>query len=167
MSGKAIAEALAAIGVIASMSFVGLEIRQSNAQARAAAYQSIGVATSQLIDTWAHDPEMAEVWFKPTAAMDSADWRAYTLKSMAFARLGETIQLQIDQGILQEDAMKRLGYVAWATIFEDAKNGCVWPLIRPGVSESFRTWVEEARGPTEVDCTEFEIPEDESFLPTR
>ena len=47
MSGKAIAEALAAMGVIASMMFVGMEIRQSNAQARAAAYQSIGVATAQ------------------------------------------------------------------------------------------------------------------------
>ena len=167
MSGKATAEALAAMGVIASMNFVGMEIRQSNAQARAAAYQSIGVATAQLIDTWAHDSELAELWFIAPAAMDAADWRAYALKSMAFARLGETIQLQIDQGILQEDAMKRLGYEGWAGVFEDPKLGCVWPLIRPGVSESYRAWVEEARGPNEVDCTQFEIPEDETFLPSR
>ena len=167
MSGKVIAEALAATGVIASMMFVGMELRQSNAQARAAAYQSIGVATAQLIDTWAHDPEMAEVWFKAPAAMDSADWRALALKQMAFARLGETIQLQIEQDILRDDAMTRLGYGAWTTVFEDPKNACLWPLIRPGVSESFRTWVEEGRGPNEVDCTQFEIPEDETSLPPR
>ena len=167
MSGKVTAEALAAMGVIASMIFVGMEIRQSNAQARAAAYQSIGVATAQLIDTWAHDAELAELWFIAPAAMDAADWRAYALKVTAFARLAETVHLQIEQGILQEDAMKRLGYDTWARVFEDPKNGCVWPLIRPGVSEEFRTWVEEARGATEVDCTEFEIPEDETLLPAR
>ena len=165
MSRKTIGEALAAIGVIASMIFVGMEIRQSNAQARGAAYQSIGVATAQLFDTWAHDPELAEVWFKAPAAMDSADWRALALKMTAFARLGETIHLQIEQNILQEDAMKRLGYDGWTMIFEDPKNGCVWPLIRPGVSESFRAWVEEAPRSTEIDCTEYEVPDDESFGP--
>ena len=36
MSGKAIRETLAALGVIASMVFVGLEIRQNTALARAA-----------------------------------------------------------------------------------------------------------------------------------
>jgi hypothetical protein len=33
--------------VVASLVFVGLQIRQSNVQARAAAYQAIGIATSQ------------------------------------------------------------------------------------------------------------------------
>ena len=55
MSGKAIRETLAALGVIASMVFVGLEIRQSNVQARAAAYQAIGIASAEAHDNWAHD----------------------------------------------------------------------------------------------------------------
>ena len=47
MSGKAGRETLGMLGVIASMIFVGFEIRQSNVQARAAAYQAIGVATAE------------------------------------------------------------------------------------------------------------------------
>ena len=50
MSGKAIRETLAALGVIASMVFVGMEIRTSNVQARAAAYQAIGIATAEWHD---------------------------------------------------------------------------------------------------------------------
>jgi len=47
MSAKAVGETLAAIGVIVSMLFVGMQIRLSNIQARAAAYQAIGIATSE------------------------------------------------------------------------------------------------------------------------
>ena len=47
MSSTAVRESLAALGVIASMVFVGLQIRQSNIQARAAAFQEIGIATAE------------------------------------------------------------------------------------------------------------------------
>ena len=47
MSGKAIRETLAALGVIASLVFVGMEIRQNNTVARMSAYQAF---TQQLID---------------------------------------------------------------------------------------------------------------------
>jgi hypothetical protein len=42
-----IRQSVAAAGVVASLAFVGLQIRQSNIQARAAAYQAIGIATSE------------------------------------------------------------------------------------------------------------------------
>jgi hypothetical protein len=35
------------LGVIASLAFVGVQISISNTQARAAAYQAIGIATSE------------------------------------------------------------------------------------------------------------------------
>ena len=41
MSGKAIRETLAALGVIASMVFVGMEIRQNTAVARASAHNDL------------------------------------------------------------------------------------------------------------------------------
>ena len=47
MSGRRLSEMLAAVGVIGSLVFVGQEIRQSNIQARAAAYQEIGIATAR------------------------------------------------------------------------------------------------------------------------
>ena len=47
MSEKTIGEIRAALGVIGSMVFVVIQIRASNVQARAAAYQAIGIATSE------------------------------------------------------------------------------------------------------------------------
>ncbi len=57
--------------------------------------------------------------------------------------------------------MERLGYAGWKAIFDDPKYpkfACVWPLIRPGVSEAFRQFVEEGRDPNAIDCTGFAIP---------
>ena len=47
ISSRTIRQSVAAAGVVASLAFVGMQIRQSNIQARAAAYQTIGVATSE------------------------------------------------------------------------------------------------------------------------
>ncbi len=46
LSLRGIGEAIAVIGVIGSLIFVGLEVRQNTIQSRAEAYQSIGLATS-------------------------------------------------------------------------------------------------------------------------
>lgn len=156
--GKAVRETVAAVGVIASLVFVGWEIRQSNAQARAAAYQAIGVATAEAIDSWAHDPILSNAQFKPAAAMDSTEWRQYINKFTVFARLGEMVLLQIEEGVLDEDALARLGYGGWRTIFDDPKVGCIWPWIRAGVSDSFRTFVEKGQNPNALDCSGYALP---------
>lgn len=90
--------------------------------------------------------------------MDATDWRQWALKLTAFARLGETILLQVEQGLLPPDAMVRLGYAGWNGIFEEPTEACVWPLIRPGVSDSFREFVEEGRDPNAIDCSGYAIP---------
>ncbi len=159
MSGKAIRETLAALGVIASMVFVGLEIRASNTQARAAAYQAIGIATAAAFDTWAHDRQfLMSGRYKGAAAMDTTDWRQWGNKMNVFARLGETVLLQWELGLLPPDAIERLGYGSWRGTLEDPINACVWPLIRPGVSDSFRQFVEEGYDPNAIDCSGFAIP---------
>lgn len=159
ISAKDLAEALAALGVIGSMIFVGLEIRQSNAQARAAAYQAVGIATAQAFDTWAHDPDFLAARYADPAAMDSTEWRQWALKATVFARLGETVLLQVEQDILPIDAMERLGYGGWRRIFQDPKYRCVWPLIRQGASEAFRAFVEEGQDPDAIDCSQYPVPE--------
>jgi len=45
MLSKTVRETLAVVGVIGSMAFVGMQIRESNIQARASAYAAIGIAT--------------------------------------------------------------------------------------------------------------------------
>lgn len=160
MSRKAIRETLAALGVIASLLFVGYEIRQNTIAARASAYQSIGIATASAFDSAAHDPQWLESVQKPAEAMDATDWTQFYTYMTIFARLGETVLLQIEQGLLPEDAMERLGYRAWTSINSSPKTACVWPLIRSRVSTSFREYVEGAQDSRTIDCSSFEIPSD-------
>ena len=155
---KNIFEAVGLVAIVASLIFLGLEIRQSNVQARAAAYQAIGIATAAAFDSLAHDREFLILAQKAADAMDKADWGQYAAKMTVFARLGETVLLQVEQGLLPPDAMERLGYRGWTGIFEDPKGACTWPLIRPGVSSSFREFVEEAKNVDAIDCSSFDIP---------
>ena len=157
MSGKTVRDMLAAAGVTASLIFVGVELRQSNAQARAAAYQAIGTATAEAFDTWAHDPDFNALWLKDPAEMDAVEWRQLAAKFTGFARLGEMVLLQIEQEVLDEDAMRRLGYSGWRGFLGDPKLACLWPLIEPDVSDEFRGFVEEGHDPDALDCTAYTI----------
>ena len=163
MATKMIRETLAALGLIASLIFVGYEIRQSTISARAAAYQEIGVATAAAFDSMANDRQYLMSVQKDADDMDSTDWRQLGLKMTEFARLGETVLLQVEQVLLPFDAMERLGYAGWMTLFEVPKTACVWPLIRPGVSKSFRKFVEGSQPPNQVDCSRFDLPTALSF----
>ena len=160
MSNKAIRETLAALSVIASLVFVGYEIRQNTVTARAAAYQAIGIAAAAAVDSWAHDEQMMVLRQKKADAMDAAEWGRFATKMAVFARLAETVHLQVEQGLLPPDAMERLGYSGWMRFFENPKTACIWPLIRPDVSASFREFVEGAQNVDEIDCTSFDIPLD-------
>jgi len=157
LSGKTVGKALASAGVIASLVFVGLELRQSNAQAQAAAYQAIGSATAAVFDSWAHDPDLTAISLKDPAELDPVEWQQLAWKFSAFARLGEMVLLQIDREILDEGAIDRLGYGGWR-IFLDQPAACVWPLIREGVSEEFRALVEDGRDPGRLDCSKYALP---------
>ena len=79
MSTKAIRETLAALGLIASLLFVGFEIRQNTIAARASAYQSIGVATAAAFVSAAHDPQWLTSIQKTADAMDATDWTQFRL----------------------------------------------------------------------------------------
>ena len=152
-------EAVGMVAIVASLIFLSLEIRQSNVQARAAAYQAIGIATAAAFDSWAQDRQFSMMRQKTADTMDATDWVQYATKMTVFARLGETVLLQVEQGLLPPDAMERLGYGGWTGIFEDPKRACTWPLIRRGVSSSFREFVEGAKNVDAIDCTSFDIPQ--------
>ena len=164
MSGKAIRETLGFGAVVAGLVFVGLEIQQNNRLAQAAAYQAIGIASAEAHDNVAHDRQFI-VSTQEASDMDGTDWRQWRWKATVFARLAETTLLQVEQGILRGDAMERLGFSGWRDIFQPLapnyagpKWACVWPLIRPEVSESFREFVEDGRDPNAIDCSGFAIP---------
>lgn len=168
MSKDTVRSTLGFLGVIASLLFVGFEIRQNNRLAQAAAFQSIGVASAAAWDAQAHDADFIAMELKAPEELTHADWMRWRDKFTSYARLAETTLLQIQTDVLEPDAMLNLGFSGWSQIFDStALNyhspipACVWPQIRPMVSDSFRAYVEYGRDVDAIDCTGFDLPWDE------
>ena len=155
---KDVLEIFGLIALVLTLAFVGYEIRQNTVASRAAAYQAIGIAGATALDSWAHDEQMSALRYKKADDMKAVDWERFAMKMNVFARLGETVHLQVEQGLLPPAAMERLGYRGWIELFTDPKTACIWPLIRQEVGTSFREFVEANRSVEEFDCSSFDIP---------
>ncbi len=153
MSGKAIRETLAALAVVTSLVFVGYEIRQSTISARASAYQEIGLATSDLWMILATDPEYAELQlmaFDSTrwGEIDGTGWHQMAATLTSVMRLWETTYLQVEEGLLREDAMGRLGFAVDPHVyFQDAFDR-LWQEVRPRMNAEFAAYIEQQFGAT-------------------
>ena len=132
--------------MLASLVFVGLELRQSRIAARAAAYQELGIAVA---DNWmdrANNRELNDLVYLATTA-DSAAWAAlsesdvYLLRSYTVAnvRLYETVYLQVQQELLNPNALETLG---WTYFLNSTLLARMWPEIRPVVTPAFAAYLE-------------------------
>jgi len=123
-----------------------MQLRQSNIQARAAAYQAIGIATSEFhrsftprmnrLMTESNYPEAVERW-------TLEDWETAERIFAADLRMLETILLQVEQGLLPPDATARLGY-NWGPILSNPAMACLWPDLRVHVGPSVRKFIEDS-----------------------
>lgn len=145
-SVREVGEAVALLGVVASLVFVGLELRQTRISARAAAYQELGIA---IADNWmgrANDRELNDLVSIASTA-DSATWARvsdsdiYLLRAYVAAnlRLHETVFLQVDQGLLESDALDTLG---WTYFLGSRLLLRMWPHVRPLVTPGFAAYLE-------------------------
>ena len=149
MSGKAWKETLAALGVIASLVFVGWEIRQNTQQARAEAFQAVGIAAAEFHQAIAFDERLSVLWAEhnnPVRLQEwtEADWATYFRSIVGYARLLETVQIQVLEDVLPDDGLERLGF-ARANEFLQIWGGfaCVWPRVQNFVGESVYDLIEE------------------------
>jgi hypothetical protein len=152
---KEVIEVLGGIAVVASLVFVGFEIRQNTIAARASAYQSIGVASAEVFNSSAHDLRYLETLQKQPEDLTDIEWAQLIAKQTVYARLGETTLLQVEQGLLPEDAMERLGLGGWKSTAWEQWMVCAWREVRRGTSDAFRDYVEESQDFTNVDCSKF------------
>jgi hypothetical protein len=145
-SREALRETLATAGVIVSLVFVGLQIRMSNIQAQAAAYQAIGIATSEFHRSF--DPRMNRLatesdYPEAIRRWNLADWETVQRIDIADLRMLETILLQVEQGLLPRDAMVRLGY-DWGPALSNPAYACLWPDLSTGAGPSVRKYIEDS-----------------------
>lgn len=146
---KAYVELVGIFGILVSLIFVGIELRNSNVQAKAAAFQAIGIAASEFHQTMderlnllydqAFDEEALKSW-------SYADWLAVDRRLRADLRLFETALLQVDQGLLGEETIVNLGFAAFGENFLGIPAAaCLWPRLSEGpgrVGPQVREWIE-------------------------
>jgi hypothetical protein len=146
ISSRTIRQTLGAAGVIISLVFVGMQIRESNIQARAAAYRAIGISTAEFhrgfnarmnrLETESEYPGAVKRW-------TLEDWETVERIATADLRMLEMIQLQVEQGLLPPDAVAQLGY-NWGPILSNPAMACMWPELRTQVGSSVRKLIEDS-----------------------
>ena len=151
---------LGSAAVVAGLVFVGVEIRQSTIAAKAVAYQELGLATAAVWADLSQDPEALRVNVimtttgrtgpVPYPGLDGA--LRVGANMMAWFRIAETVHLQVEQGLLPDDAMERLGY---ATSFDSPVASCAWPIARDAVGPQFRAYLEQNFDFARYDCSHF------------
>ena len=149
-------EGLGLLAIVASLMFLALEIRQNTVQAQAAAIQALGIATSEFflslddrenrLLTEASYPEALERW-------TLSDWEAYQSLQTAGLRWVETFLLQVDQGLLEEEAMALWGFsFEGHPVLETAGFMCIWPDLRGFVGAKLRTEIDQGLRNFDAEC---------------
>ena len=146
ISSRALGEIIAVASVVFSLLFVGLQFRQSTIAAKAAAYQELGIATAELLQSLAANGELHNIieqaasseidGISSMSASDlsrAKDWTEGTL------RLYETIYLQVQQGLLEPEALEYLG---WAGFREGNLLKNMWPHVKDGIPPEFAAYLE-------------------------
>jgi hypothetical protein len=150
MSRKPVGELVGLVGVIGSLVFVGLEVRQNTLAARAAAYQDMG---SMISGTWmlgAEDPELAALTLRffeeEDAEFTPIEEARLISQTVGAFRQYETVWRQVQLGLLDPEV---LGYFGWgdpgSIISGNTKK--LWPRIRQYMTPDFRAFLEGASEP--------------------
>ena len=156
-------ETIALVLVAASMVFVGFQIQQSNVQARAAAYQELGIAVSeyhQNISPLEEALELEALQGELILAWTMDDWSVYSRLRIASLRLAETLHSQVDQGLLPAEAVEELGYgVVVAGWLRSPAQVCLWSNMASWVSPPLRRRVEELPPAERAECPTGSTPD--------
>jgi hypothetical protein len=141
----ALGEVAGAVAVVASLLYVGRQVRQNNRIARAEAYRDVTMGWARLLHLWADDRSAAKALMESGSDMRLTDLAAdvqnsFLLRISATFRVFETIYRQVTEEILDAEALDMLFGQGDATtpMFRDA-----WARLKGSYSPGFRAFVEE------------------------
>ena len=105
-------ELLAALGVVLSLTFVGLELRQNTVAVRAAARNELATGGRELLLFIANSPDIVQtlrLWRDPSVELtpNQEETAAYVVR--ALLRNLENVFLQVRAGIVDESALSSYG----------------------------------------------------------
>lgn len=125
MSGKGVRESVGFLGVVASLVFVGLEIRQNTATARGQARQELAALNQEWLILQSTDSEFSNLFRRAWVDEDSLSpgeaWRASWAMRVQLRRL-ENVYFQFAEGLVDESALGSYGFQATQVFKTDAFN---------------------------------------------
>ena len=148
MSKETIRETIGVLGVVASLLFVGLEIRQSTAVARGQTRQELEAMNQDWLTLITADPYFGDLWYRAWITdgevTPDEEYRA-TMMMLQFMRRLENIYFQRAEGLVDETALRSYGLQDVATFFDRSRFQTWW--VERGRREAFHlefvTFVEE------------------------
>ena len=140
-------ELVAAFGVILSLVFVGLEIRQNTAVARGQARQELATLNQGFLALLSQE-EQGRIWYRAWVGNEELDpvetLRASVLMTMALRRF-ENVYLQYSEGLIDESALGSYG-LQRAELYESARFRELWRSQRQGFDPGFVEYFESRIG---------------------
>jgi hypothetical protein len=141
----ALGEVAGAAAVVASLLYVGRQVRQNNRSARAEAYREVTMGWARLLHLGTDDRSAAKVLMESGGGMRLDDLpedvqSSFLIRISATFRVFETIYRQVTQEIIDSEALDMLFGQGDATtrMFRDA-----WARLRLSYSPSFRAFIED------------------------
>ena len=140
-------ELIGLLGVVSSLVFVGIEIRQNTSAIKGATHQTIAEQINDLTLTIASDERLAKIVSsmysegKKREDMSPEDRLSLDFLLLTGYRRVENIFLQYEDGILDERAFNRIGMDTYKTDFAIG----TWEEFKSGFDEDFINFFEELR----------------------
>jgi hypothetical protein len=146
-----IADIVAAIGVIGSMIFVGVQVRQSTRSIRSATLQ-------QQADLWkkyyefVSDPKVATTLAKGSAGRDleKAEFGQFFVLFRVILVQLENLHYQFQEGLIDKDVYARFQLSWQEAIFAFPGTRAMWQLCRHYYSSDFAEYLDEVVASTPI-----------------
>ena len=150
MAKREVFEIFGLIGVIGSLIFVGVEVRQNTAEIRGSTHQSVSEQVNELYLTIAEDERLSKLISEMMENsnlrknLNPADQISLDFVILTGLRRIENIHLQYLDGILSDDAFDRIGMNFYRKQY--AKE--TWEMYKGGFDDDFVSFFETFRDET-------------------
>jgi hypothetical protein len=139
----AIGQLIGSIGVIASLIFVGIQVRQSVRASKATAFQGLVSSIIQANMTTLEIPGLLEIVDRARKgeALEASEHRRYVVFALTAARLAQSAHYQMQLGLLDKSKLESVVYNLVRHL-KTAAGSAVWSELAPRSDPEFREYVE-------------------------
>lgn len=140
-----IAEMLGAVAVVASLFYIGSQIRYSAKVARANAFQNLVTSMIDLNSSMMLDPEFTEFASRALEGeeLQGVQYRQYTILVTNVLRYMEIVHYQVELGVLDPEDMARVSPIA-ANHLNTIPGKRFWEGTRSRYPADFQAFIDKA-----------------------